>query len=204
MGKAIAVQPLNVIERKTFTDCCKVIDKGLRDFLEVGNALWKIDDGKLYRETHKQFTSFCRERWGFEKSQAYRLIDSAKVVSNLSPIGDNLMPINESQARPLTNLPPEQQVEVWQDVLAESKEKLEPITAGMVEEAVKRATEAAEPYVEPVPEEEPEEVPTPDLGDIRKKALTSLGQVIRAVRDLGLWDELREHLQAVKTGLKSK
>jgi len=52
------------------------------------------------------FEHYCRERWQFARAQAYRLIDSAKVIENLSPIGDK--PATESQVRPLTKLEPEQ------------------------------------------------------------------------------------------------
>lgn len=44
------------------------------------------------------------------RPHAYRFIDTAEVVQNLSPIGDKL-PTTESQARPLTKLEPEQQQE---------------------------------------------------------------------------------------------
>jgi hypothetical protein len=49
---------------------------------------------------------------GLERAYAYRLIDSAKVVNNLSPIGD-IRPTHESQVRPLAGLEPEQQREAW-------------------------------------------------------------------------------------------
>jgi hypothetical protein len=47
-----------------------------------------------------------------EKSQTYRLLDAARVVSNLSPIGE--LPTHESQVRPLTGLEPDQQREAWE------------------------------------------------------------------------------------------
>lgn len=90
-----------------------VIERGLKTFVDVGNALLAIRDKRLYRQDHGTFEGYCRERWGMERAHAYRLIDSAQVVANLSPIGDKL-PTTESQVRPLTNLEPEQQVEVWQ------------------------------------------------------------------------------------------
>ena len=45
------------------------------------------------------------------KQHAYRLIDSAAVAKNLSPIGD--VPKTESVVRPLARLEPAQQREVW-------------------------------------------------------------------------------------------
>lgn len=46
------------------------------------------------------------------KTHANRMIDSAEVVGNLTPIG--VIPATESQARPLTVLEPEAQREAWQ------------------------------------------------------------------------------------------
>jgi hypothetical protein len=52
---------------------------------------------------------YCRERWQFQKAYAHRLIASAKVIENVSPVGDK--PTTERQARPLTKLTPDQQKE---------------------------------------------------------------------------------------------
>ena len=50
--------------------------------------------------------ALTRERWGFERRQAYRLIDAATAVSNVSN-WTQALPTTESQARPLTRLEPE-------------------------------------------------------------------------------------------------
>lgn len=61
------------------------------------------------------------------------------VVDNLSTIVDkgdsaafDILPVTESQARPLTSLSPEQQVEVWQAVITIAKEEGCKITAELV------------------------------------------------------------------------
>ena len=51
------------------------------------------------------FEHYCRERWQFSRPRAYQLIDSAKVIENLSTTVD----ISERHIRPLTKLEPEQQ-----------------------------------------------------------------------------------------------
>jgi len=45
------------------------------------------------------------------KTNANRLVAAAEVTSNLAPIG--VMPATESQARPLTQLPPDVQLVAW-------------------------------------------------------------------------------------------
>ena len=82
--------PLTAIETTKLNALERDIELGLKTFIKVGNALLEIRDGWLYRATHATFEEYCIERWGFKKSQAYRLIDAAEVVRHLSPIGDSI------------------------------------------------------------------------------------------------------------------
>jgi hypothetical protein len=99
------MEVLTQTEQASLAECESVIARGLRDFVEVGNALLTIRDSRppLYRATHATFEDYCQERWDLGTSHSYRLIDSSQIVGHLSPIGDNL-PSTESQARPLTTL----------------------------------------------------------------------------------------------------
>jgi len=116
---------------RTLEDCEVIIQRGLNTFIDVGNALLEIRDNRLYKDCHATFEDYCKERWDFTRQHAYRLMEAAEVAGNLSPIGDNL-PTAESQARPLTQLEPEQQREVWGRV-TESGDK---VTASRVQEEV--------------------------------------------------------------------
>ena len=100
--------------------CEQVIAKGLNHFVQVGNALIRIRDLKLYRATHATFAAYCKERWDMAKSQAYRVIEAAQVVGvlpikseevKMSPIGGQSLPAPASErvVRPLTQLEPYQQ-----------------------------------------------------------------------------------------------
>jgi len=93
------------------------IERGLQTFVDVGNALLEIRDGRLYRAQYGTFELYCRERWGFSNENARRLMRSAEVMQVLEaetpPIG-GVLPTTESQARPLTALPPDAQREAWQ------------------------------------------------------------------------------------------
>lgn len=79
-----------------------VIERGLATFVEVGQALLEIRDSRLYRETHRTFEAYCRERWAMSKSHANRQIDAAVVARLLTPTG--VIPANEAQARELAPL----------------------------------------------------------------------------------------------------
>jgi len=89
------------------------IERGLHTFVDVGNALLEIRDSRLYRETHGTFEDYCRDRWGFTRMRASQLINAAEVVGNVNNCLQSL-PATESQARPLTSLPPDEQREAWQ------------------------------------------------------------------------------------------
>lgn len=115
------VSALSAPEMDELARCESVIEAGLKTFVEVGLALLAIRDQRLYREWYGTFEDYCRERWDMGRAHAYRLMDAADVVQNLSPIGD-MLPATESQARPLAALAPDEQREVWREVVQTAPE----------------------------------------------------------------------------------
>ena len=111
-------QPLTADESTDLDRLEVTIERGLRTFNEVGNALVAIRTGRLYRQTFASFEEYCEARWGLMRRHAYRLIDAANVVGNLSagPTG-HILPTSERQARPLTSLDPDQQQAAWSVVV---------------------------------------------------------------------------------------
>lgn len=98
-----------------------VIKNYRQDFYSVGKALKEIRDGRHYhRLSFKSFESYVRIRWDMGRSHAYRLIEAASVIENLSPIGE-LLPKNEAQIRPLTKLDAFSQRRLWRDFLKTGK-----------------------------------------------------------------------------------
>lgn len=124
------------------------IRDGIGAFVRVGLALKQINERKLYRREFSTFVDYCRERWGFEQRQPYRLIDAALVVEQLKtcPIG-HVLPATESQARELTRLAdPRQRAEVWGKVVGRANGEVGNITAKLVREEVSQYLPAkAEP-----------------------------------------------------------
>jgi len=54
-------------------------------------------------------------KWDFARRTAYQFIDSVKVIDNVRNCAQTeVLPINESQTRPLARLEPEKQKEAWQ------------------------------------------------------------------------------------------
>ena len=90
-------------EKRALQEQEAIIARGLETFVEVGRALAAIRDECLY--PHSTFEAYCAERWGFTRSYAYRLINAAKVVAAVSPIGDKPCLLKtESQARAISPL----------------------------------------------------------------------------------------------------
>ena len=104
------------------------IAKGLTTFVEVGNALRRIRDERLYQDAYGTFEDYCDKRWGFTDRRARQLMDSAEIVAAL-PTG-TIVPVSEGQARELTGLAPEIAAEVM-DTAAESGK----ITAASIRDA---------------------------------------------------------------------
>ncbi|MBD2536474.1 hypothetical protein H6G97_47255 [Nostoc flagelliforme FACHB-838] len=86
-----------------------------RAFFEAGKALTELRDRRLYRSTHKAFDEYCLDRFGYNRSRSYQLVDAAVVVDNLQkcPQIVDILPTAEGQVRPMTKLEPQEQQEVW-------------------------------------------------------------------------------------------
>jgi len=131
---------LTVAEELKLEQYENVIKQGLGGFMLVGKALTAIRDEKLYRAKFETFDDYCGQQWGMGKQYAYRLIEAYTMTETLkselqkSPIGDNRLPTNESQVRPLGPLEPKQRIKAWRQVLKNCEGK--PITADEVEAVV--------------------------------------------------------------------
>jgi hypothetical protein len=127
----------------------RVIERGLKTFVEVGAALAHVRDLRLYRVDYPTFEAYCDDRWGLARNRAYQLIDAAGVAQNVQNFGQNA-PNIESHAAALARLKdPDQQRQAWAVALQRAKEMGKRITAALVE-AVVREVQPTEPPDEPV------------------------------------------------------
>lgn len=102
--------------------------------VRIGTNLATIRDAGLYLAHAETFEAYCKDRWDIDRSYAYRLISSARVVRNLESGGLRVLPRIESQTRPLVGLDPEQQRAAWSEA-TKSAEGRQP-TGKQVQEAV--------------------------------------------------------------------
>lgn len=117
----------------TFDQLEAVIERGLKTFVEVGQALMRIRDERLYRQRgYSDFDTYCRERWGWGKAYANHQVRAAQVATIVAT-----PPSNEAQARELTPLlgRPDELADTWQQLREEHGDK---VTAQKVREAVTR------------------------------------------------------------------
>ncbi|MFZ5760980.1 MAG: hypothetical protein ACOY32_15295, partial [Thermodesulfobacteriota bacterium] len=146
------VKELSEVERREFARLQKVVFEDMRAFYRVGMALLEIRDRELYREESATFEGYCKKVFDFSRGHAYRLMGAAKVVENISPDSSpemspnwrhddgkviDLIPMSESQVRPLVRLQPDQQREVWQAVVKNAGPRRK-VTASLVNGVVKK------------------------------------------------------------------
>jgi polyhydroxyalkanoate synthesis regulator phasin len=125
--------------------CEAIIERGLKTFYEVGTALLRVRDLKLYRMEYSTFEAYCAERWSIARRTAYQLMDAAHVTENVRNCAQTA-PLNEAQARPLTRLKdPEQQRKAWQQAVATAAGR---VTAAHVEQVVKEMLARSAPVEE--------------------------------------------------------
>lgn len=117
---SVASQPTNdelARVSAALAECERVIERGLKTFFEVGHALARIREERLYREAHTTFEDYCRDRWEFDASRARQLIRAAKTVTVVT-VGGQPAPISERVARELRRAG-DRASEVWAETVKE-------------------------------------------------------------------------------------
>jgi len=70
-----------------------IIKRGLKSYMEVGEALDEIRTSQLYKRAgFRTFQKYCIEKWGFTASNAYDLIRAKNVGNSQQNAGLNIPP----------------------------------------------------------------------------------------------------------------
>lgn len=137
-----------------------VIAAGQQTFLEVGAALLVIREKCYYLRWYTSFEEYCRERWGFSRQHGLRLINAVEVLGDLgmTPAGVNgdtttngsasVLP-TERQLRPLSELPPEERREAWEEAVEEAGGRMP--TGPQVEDVVGKRKQKKDPRTANIP-----------------------------------------------------
>lgn len=193
-----------------------VIERGMKTTIEVGMSMAAIRDEKLYEGAFKTFEEYIKNRWGFERAHAYRLIDAAGVAKNLSPIGDKIeIPSSESQLREIGKAPPGKQAEVVKKAAEKAAEENRKPTAKDYKQVVAELVwedvgeeddEEEEEPAKPEPSHHPKEMAGPLMAHVSTltKLLNDLKK--RAADRGGEWIDVQAistQISALKYSLKS-
>ena len=123
----------------SLAECEETIARGVRGYVEAGEALRTIRDARLYRETHGTFDDYCRERWGWNKDRSNQLIRASEVSTTVLSLGAPA-PANEWQARELVRLPAETAAEIMRT----AAETGQTVTARIIRETRVQITQPKE------------------------------------------------------------
>lgn len=136
-------------ERAQLAKWEKTVSRGLSAGLEAALCLYDIKtyrDGILWRENFETFEEYCRTKWDYRKTHAYRLLGAGEFIADLqaSPIGEkkdcDWFPRSEAHIRPLLALPTkEAKLETWNRIVHETpaKELTAKLVAGKTREVAK-------------------------------------------------------------------
>ena len=132
-------------EQKTLQLLEGTVRSGWEAFIEVGLALQRIRDEKLFSVAgYKTFTSYCLARWKYTKSRTSRAINGALIGQSIKSQMPQLQ-LNEAQVRELIPLvdpdkkgPPNYQaaVDVVAEVVKKQKSNKRLITAKLIRSVV--------------------------------------------------------------------
>ncbi len=203
---------LNVVERRSLKNLERVIERGVESFLAVGSALKEIRDDKLYREEFKSFDAYVKDRWGFQKDYANKLIGSSEVKRKLNTIVSTSAAKkieNEGQLRELKSVPEESLSEVIEKAAEIAGDA--PMTAKVLRKAREQVLEPEESE-EPSPEEvEPEQEPEPvpewfkciSNVDAFRRLINGLLKQINDVKEGPGFELLAKHRSSIRKDLEN-
>lgn len=111
------------ITAAALAECEAVIERGKQTFLEVGQALARIQRDELYKFKYGTFAGYCEARWGITRQRARHYLRAFEAVESLGPPedggfrkssfpGKSSFHGNEWQALALADVPPEHREEV--------------------------------------------------------------------------------------------
>jgi DNA repair photolyase/predicted NAD-dependent protein-ADP-ribosyltransferase YbiA (DUF1768 family) len=149
LGESIdpEAQPLSKAEKQQLIECEAVIRENATQFVQVGLALKKIKDGKLYRATHSSFEGYCLANFDFGRIYGYRLIKSAEVVEELKkvlPAGNTSMLTSETHVRELAKVTPTDRPKVLKLAVAKAKDAGDkPLNSIFIQQAAMEIAPAA-------------------------------------------------------------
>lgn len=143
MSTSITVHEIQELDRYE-----QVIERGQKQFREVGDALIAIRDKRLYRRDFNSFEVYCQSRWGFTARRANQLISAAVVMEIEEEKVGTMVPSSELSSAVSERVPSERVARELAKVPEPDRDKViakasedGPVTALKVAEAAKEIAE---------------------------------------------------------------
>lgn len=176
----------------TLAELEQVIDRGLRSYVEVGEALAKVRNSEVYKAIADTFEDYCKIRWGLSRTRSWELISGAETTFAIANADDAApLPANEAQARALNGLDGPAAAATMCKAQEEAGDK--PLTAADIAAARRRIEADPDPADPPTPTELVEAAHTRRLLASRKKVVAVL-DALTVLGDLSpddfFWDDL--------------
>jgi len=215
---------LTADEYDTLRECEGVIEKGHKTFVEVGDALARIRDEKLFRIEHPTFEAYVQARWGWTDRRARQMIEASIVVKSLpeqnpSETGTRVPVLrDEKAARALKSVPVADRPAVLDKAVQASKGGK--VTAAAIKEAKAPMARPAS-FGRPVgaaPADFSADIAEMDAQHAKdnkkkksgltekdqRKAESLFGQLQTVLHRAGLAERLGDHLEAIIRAIKGK
>jgi hypothetical protein len=136
-----ALRPLSQEEEITLAECETVVDEHRESFFKAASALLTLHDQRLYLKTHNTFHAYVQERFGFQRAHAYRQMNAARLLVQMSPTGDIAHEVTEGVVRKVEALPSTER----QAVVDEVRRSGGPVTKANINQAYEKLAPAKKP-----------------------------------------------------------
>jgi len=130
----------DVARRARLAELTATAKRGLSAFAETGEALAAIQAEELWRLASPTWDAWCSAELGLTERRVAQLMEASRTCATLRETGR--VPRTERVARELSGLPPEKQVDAWQEAVADAAGK-EPTAEQVAKAARKRKPKKA-------------------------------------------------------------
>lgn len=133
-------QERTVLLEKHEKEYFRLKDRVQHDLIGMALHLLAIRDQKLYEDRgFLNFSDYCVEWLEMDPETLRRRIIAAEVHKSLKDSGVSESPVVESHLLELDRLEPEQRAQVWREILKDTEDNEEKLTAEFVRKAVNKA-----------------------------------------------------------------
>jgi hypothetical protein len=183
---------LTEFEQADLCACEEVVGSGRNSVVQVGLALGRIRDLRLYRAEFDSFEAYCQAKWQYGRRYVDQLISAAQVFTRLRAFSSDQKPEHETQVRPLVGLTPDQAQRAWEQAVAKAGGRR--ITARMVKSAVNQLGLA--------PQTQSGRAPVRTAKSERRLLISrTMGELLKLISDKAGHDVLLEKARALETHL---